>query len=706
MAITWKDITWKGLPLERSSQGARIKGTTKVFSGLTALTNNIKEMDANSLANLVSDFGIENLQNWSWWNDNPNKTSAWEIVETGSSTVRQPEATVIKTTTPTQTTQTTTTPTQTTSTQTIKTDSTDGGAINAWNDYNYQGLNLLRGSNANGGTNDFKIKGFDQVFDGVTKATDFVQNLDANQLSKLVQDQGIENLQSYSWWSNNPNKQDAWKTIEGGKTDTEGSYYRVEKGSDGSTQVWSTKGGQETYIGRFPENWDDTKIDDYMKEEVNTNITQVNTFQEIPTVQEVKEQQIEDDYGNTTATGEVYLRNKETGEVKFVAGIQEKIDTIREWGNANVTRSNRDEFESYQTISENERYDEFVQEYTRMQQYLANNPEALEPLLNDITIFDEYYTSILDDLKVEKQIQSDKIANDYQSVLDTIEMNESISDSQKEEQIKSLTSDFIDVNKELNFSSEIAYRNAAKSLQQSAEDAGNMASQNFLSKISKGVQEGGIMKFNADQLVRDLQSFREDTQDDFEIQQQQIEDQRRRAFRQLEDQVGTEEALRQYGEASQVQGDTSGLSQIEDQANISRLGINRTTPASQAGSGLQGSINLQQQAQSQQNELQRLQASQSKDLQTRSLQQQLGAAGASQAGALQDQLKSMGSLGASKARELTSFRSSQLQKQFPYISYKETSPGQFTFGQGGQSFAERSSQFSRNTLGTTPTFLI
>lgn len=188
------------------------------------------------LARYAIDNNIQNLQNYDWWRNNPNKDQAWKIIVGGTlkpSTMNVSEESKIisnqgqqggqggQQQPPQQDGQ---------GNQAVQSNQSNQGSVSENINPVDQLVNMALlggGSTANLQNQDWwsssPVKG-----EAWTKIQDIMKSPYA--LAQYIVDNGIQNLQNYEWWNNNPYKQSAWNLVRSGTLKpTSGS---VAEGSD------------------------------------------------------------------------------------------------------------------------------------------------------------------------------------------------------------------------------------------------------------------------------------------------------------------------------------------------------------------------------------------------------------------------------------------------------------------------------------------
>ena len=234
-------------------------------------------------------------------------------------------------------------------------------------------------------------------------------------------------------------------------------------------------------------------------------------------------------------------RRKESSKQKKKEDINKKIDWVKDRHNEeNTSKINNQDVE------------DFWNEWTDMQQWLSDNPDELNSLLDEINIFDDHYDRLVDNLDKERKLSLDEINSDYRETLEKINLDNDVSEEEKVEAIKSATDWYMFVHEELNFNKELAYKNASKTIKGAIEETGNLSAQNYVNQITNWIEWWNVGKINADQIIRSLKEYREDVADDFNTKQIDIEFQRRKALKQLESEVWSGQAQDIYNQAQWV----------------------------------------------------------------------------------------------------------------------------------------------------------
>src|SRR3990167_750648 len=161
-----------------------------------------------TLASYVKEKGIQNLQNYGWWSNNPEKQETWDIISGGAS---KPSIQPVETITPVS---------QPSGVSGTSGASTSGGSS----------LPGLVETIAQNGVDDIllnypgdiqgRIAAYGSPGTLGVRLNFLIQDIlsSPEKLAQYAQSKGIQNLQNYAWWSSSPYKQDAWNIISGGQS--------------------------------------------------------------------------------------------------------------------------------------------------------------------------------------------------------------------------------------------------------------------------------------------------------------------------------------------------------------------------------------------------------------------------------------------------------------------------------------------------------
>ena len=234
-------------------------------------------------------------------------------------------------------------------------------------------------------------------------------------------------------------------------------------------------------------------------------------------------------------------RRKKESEQKKSEDLNNKVNWVKD-------RHNKENTEKI----DNQDIEDFWNEWTNVQQWLSDNPQEYESLLDEITIFDDHYDRLVDNLNNERKLSLDEINQDYKQTLDKINLDNSLNEEEKVEAIKSAIDWYMFVHEELNFNKELAYKNASKSIKSAIQETWNISAQNYINQISNWIIWWNIWEIDANQILRSLKEYREDVADNLETQQMDIEFQRRKALKQLETEVWSNQAQDIYNQAQWI----------------------------------------------------------------------------------------------------------------------------------------------------------
>lgn len=353
---------------------------------------------------------------------------------------------------------------------------------------------------------EFKATGLSGTFKSFAAVEQAVSQLGAPQLASFVKRQGITNVQSYSWWSSHPQKQEAWNRLSGE--------------------------------------------------------TQTSTTSSTPTPS-----------SNATSTG------------KPISNI-----------------------------------DDLWSEYVQIEQEINKNPQIRDQLFEEAKQFGKsFYDKEMLFLDQQKQQSLSEIQESYRKDMEKIKFDNSLNDQEKEEAVANTTEQFLQAHENLNFSAEVAYRNASKEIKKASEDIAQVGAQKYVQRIMGNV-EGNIASFDARAITTAMKKMREDAQGSYDLEQQQIAMKRQSLLSDLESKVGTEQAKMLLAQAEQEDSTlsnnniqstlklaSSGTAKTERQnTTLSGVSYNPSLSVKSSApqtSNLQGSINSKYSAVQRQNQL-------------------------------------------------------------------------------------------------------
>lgn len=226
---------------------------------------------------------------------------------------------------------------------------------------------------------------------------------------------------------------------------------------------------------------------------------------------------------------------------QIYAGNKMLADQIGAGNNALADAINQSRADSQM---QQEEIDALYDQWSRLQQAIVENPEMMENLMSEIKYFDPEYNQFMDDLKKERELDQRQLEQNYKSTIEKIELSEDYTQEDKAEAIKSVTDNFIDTHKELKLSEESAFKSTAKVLTQITEQGASQGAAQYMQQIGQGVagQGGNIAAWGADKLVKALKSSRNETKEQYDMQQLEIDLQKRKMAKALEAEVGTDKA--------------------------------------------------------------------------------------------------------------------------------------------------------------------
>lgn len=253
-------------------------------------------------------------------------------------------------------------------------------------------------------------------------------------------------------------------------------------------------------------------------------------------------------------------------------------------------------------------YDAFITQYTQYQQYLADNPAIRDQLMNEVTVFDTYFNTMVDRMTTAKTITLQGLQNSYDQTIQDINLSNKLTDEQKHEEIKNATDNFISSHDSLNFSRDAAYAQASKTITKAIGDAANVAAQKYADTLTRGLTGGNIDNINATTISRALKSANEETKFQNTLSQTEIDLNNKKLFKQLEQQVGTEEANKVWDQYTKNQQTSETDNTVL--GGVRRFdGLTLGTDVKPVSTGTQtGSIQLNADATSQKNSLSASQA--------------------------------------------------------------------------------------------------
>ena len=247
-----------------------------------------------------------------------------------------------------------------------------------------------------------------------------------------------------------------------------------------------------------------------------------------------------------------FIKHQGTSDLQQYSWWSNHSQKQEAWKRINGERNIKEEVFSNKT-QENliDNIEDLWSDYVQIEQELNENPEMRNQLFEEAKQFGKsFYEKELSFLEQQKQQSLEKIQESYRQDMERIKLDTIFNEEEKEEAIANATEQFIQAHEGLNFSSEIAYRNASKEIKRAAEDIAHIGAQKYLARMTANT-EGNLGGIDAQSITQALKRMREDIEGNHEIQQQEIAMKRQSVFSDLESRVGTEQAQKLLSQAEQ-----------------------------------------------------------------------------------------------------------------------------------------------------------
>ena len=131
----------------------------------------------------------------------------------------------------------------------------------------------------------------------------------------------------------------------------------------------------------------------------------------------------------------------------------------------------------------------------------------------------------------------DKVNTAYEETIQNIELNEKMSLEEKDEAISFAIDDFLETNKNLNFSLETAFSNSSRILSSVVENHANSSAKSYLNRISAWQDWGNLGKIDSNSILNSLKKEKSYVIEDYLRNKEQIDMQKQSAFDNLQKRV-------------------------------------------------------------------------------------------------------------------------------------------------------------------------
>ena len=143
----------------------------------------------------------------------------------------------------------------------------------------------------------------------------------------------------------------------------------------------------------------------------------------------------------------------------------------------------------------------------------------------------------MDFLDQEKKLSLEKINTAYEDTIKSIDLNEKMSKEEKDEAISFAVDDFLETNKNLNFSLETAFSNSSRILSSVVENHANSSAKSYLERISVWQDWGNLGKIGSNTILDSLKKEKSYVIEDYLRNKEQVDMQKQSAFDSLQKRV-------------------------------------------------------------------------------------------------------------------------------------------------------------------------
>lgn len=191
--------------------------------------------------------------------------------------------------------------------------------------------------------------------------------------------------------------------------------------------------------------------------------------------------------------------------------------------------------------------------YVNFQEAITKYPELYNEIIDYFkTFWKEFVDKQRDFLNQTNELTLKKLKTDYDSSIRDIELNKNYALEDKTLAISNTTDDFIKSHIDLNLSQEVAYMNASNSLKDLIKQTWWEASQNYINRISIWqTAEWSFVKWSADQIAYTMKDNYDRIQQQKQLQEYQINQNRNALIDSLTKTIWSEKAIEVVNKAQQ-----------------------------------------------------------------------------------------------------------------------------------------------------------